>query len=108
MVYGDIATIDETGTVTSEGGNVSRGDLPLEGNELIPLLERNYVPAPTVIARRQLGRMPCNSRRFQFLRLVSFFGDCQKVAILLPRFGFGGLSHSSSEHALDHDSGEMG
>jgi glycosyltransferase involved in cell wall biosynthesis len=53
MVYGDIAMIDANGTIMTHGGHVQRGDRPVKGNELIPLLEKNYVPAPTVIARRE-------------------------------------------------------
>lgn len=53
LVYGDIAMIDSDGRVTSRGGNVERNGLPVTGNELLPLLERNYIPAPTVLARRE-------------------------------------------------------
>jgi glycosyltransferase involved in cell wall biosynthesis len=53
LVYGDIAMIDVQGIVTSEKGNVKRGDRPAKGNELIPLLTENFIPAPTILARRE-------------------------------------------------------
>ncbi|MDB9375007.1 glycosyltransferase family 2 protein [Nodularia sphaerocarpa] len=53
LVYGDIAMIDPQGKITAPGGNVERQNLPTLGNELIPLLEKNYLPAPTTIARKE-------------------------------------------------------
>jgi glycosyltransferase involved in cell wall biosynthesis len=53
LVYSDIAMIDVQGRVTSEKGNVQRGDRPEKGNELIPLLTENFIPAPTILARRE-------------------------------------------------------
>lgn len=53
LVYGDIAMIDPQGKITAPGGNVLRQTLPAKGNELIPLLEKNYLPAPTTIARKE-------------------------------------------------------
>jgi hypothetical protein len=52
VVYGDIAMIDPEGRRTSAGGNVRRNGRPPQGNELIPLLEENFLPAATTIARR--------------------------------------------------------
>jgi glycosyltransferase involved in cell wall biosynthesis len=53
LVYGDIATIDEHGSVTCPGGLVERGGRPLHGNEFLPLLLENYIPAPSTMVRRQ-------------------------------------------------------
>ncbi|MBS3029891.1 MAG: glycosyltransferase [Dolichospermum sp. DET50] len=53
LVYGDIAMIDPQGKITAPAGNVLRHNLPAKGNELIPLLEKNYLPAPTTIARKE-------------------------------------------------------
>lgn len=53
LVYGDIALINSAGDITSASDNVNRHGLPQMGNELIPLLEVNYLPAPTTIARRE-------------------------------------------------------
>jgi glycosyltransferase involved in cell wall biosynthesis len=53
LVYGDIAMIDESGTITSSGNNVRRNNRKSKGNELIPLLIENYLPAPTTIAKRE-------------------------------------------------------
>ena len=52
MVYGDVATVDEAGRITAEGGVVERRGLPETGNEFFPLLMENYVPAPTTLVRR--------------------------------------------------------
>lgn len=53
LVYGDIAMINPQGKITSPSKNVQRQNLPIPGNELIPLLEKNYLPAPTTIARKE-------------------------------------------------------
>jgi glycosyltransferase involved in cell wall biosynthesis len=53
LVYGDIAMIDESGKITSAGNNVRRNNRKSKGNELIPLLTENYLPAPTTIAKRE-------------------------------------------------------
>ena len=53
LVYGDISMIDPQGKITAPAGNVLRQNLPAKGNELIPLLEKNYLPAPTTIARKE-------------------------------------------------------
>ncbi|MCO5167994.1 MAG: glycosyltransferase [Planctomycetes bacterium] len=52
LVYGDIATIDPQGVVTSSKGNVRRGGRPPVGDELLPLLLDNFIPAPTTLLRR--------------------------------------------------------
>jgi len=53
LVYGDIALIDSTGKITSEKNNVNRGNQALIGDELKAILTSNYIPAPTVLARRE-------------------------------------------------------
>lgn len=53
LVYGDIAIIDTHGIITDPTGNVNRPNLPTPTNELMPLLEKNYLPAPTTIARKE-------------------------------------------------------
>jgi glycosyltransferase involved in cell wall biosynthesis len=53
LVYGDIALINSEGEITAPSGNVVRHHRPAKGNELIPLLENNYLPAPTTIARKE-------------------------------------------------------
>lgn len=52
LVYGDIAMIDPAGACLSPRENVQREGRPLVGNELFPLLLRNFVPAPATLVRR--------------------------------------------------------
>jgi glycosyltransferase involved in cell wall biosynthesis len=52
LVYGDIALIYTDGQITVPGGNVVRRGRPVQGNEFAALLEENFVPAPSTIARR--------------------------------------------------------
>jgi glycosyltransferase involved in cell wall biosynthesis len=52
MVYGNHALIDGCGEVTLDRADRIHGGRDLKGNELIPLLARNFICAPTVIARR--------------------------------------------------------
>lgn len=53
LVYGDVALIDETGRITSEKSGSDFGVGDRKGNELVRILEKNYICAPTVIARRE-------------------------------------------------------
>lgn len=53
FVYSDIAMIDASGRITCAAGVVRRGGLPAHGNELLPLLLENYVPAPSTMMRRE-------------------------------------------------------
>jgi glycosyltransferase involved in cell wall biosynthesis len=53
LVYGDIATIDPQGSVTSSGRLVERHGRPARGNEFLPLLLENYIPAPSTMVRRK-------------------------------------------------------
>lgn len=52
LVYGDIATIDNHGTITGDGGMVRRGQRPARGDEFFPLLRENFIPAPSTLVRR--------------------------------------------------------
>jgi glycosyltransferase involved in cell wall biosynthesis len=52
LVYGDIATIDQAGHITSPGGLVQRHGQPAMGNEFFGLLLENYIPAPSTMMRR--------------------------------------------------------
>jgi glycosyltransferase involved in cell wall biosynthesis len=61
MVYGNVALMDPEGRVTQSCADVAHEGRDFKGNELIPLLGRNYVCAPSVIARREawMGGWPC-------------------------------------------------
>jgi len=56
VVYGDIAMVDSLGRISSPNGCVAnqRKGRPPIGNELIPLLLGNYLPAPTTIGRTKI------------------------------------------------------
>lgn len=56
VVYGDIAMVDPQGRLSATEGCVRalRGGRPTMGNELIPLLCQNFIPAPGTIARREV------------------------------------------------------
>lgn len=56
VVYGDIAMVDSVGRISSPLGCIShqRKGRPLIGNELIPILIKNYLPAPTTIGRTKI------------------------------------------------------
>jgi glycosyltransferase involved in cell wall biosynthesis len=53
MVYADAAMINENGDITQGSCDDVHGGTDFCGNELLALLEKNYVCAPTVIARRE-------------------------------------------------------
>ena len=53
LVYGDVALIDERGQITAERCDAAHGGCDFRGNELVRLLERNFICAPAVIARRE-------------------------------------------------------
>jgi glycosyltransferase involved in cell wall biosynthesis len=53
LVYGDIATMDAHGEITCDGNMVRRDDRPLIGDEFLPLLLNNFIPAPTTLVRRE-------------------------------------------------------
>ena len=56
VVYGDIAMVDPQGQLSATDGCVGalRQGRPGVGNELIPLLHHNFVPAPGTIGRREV------------------------------------------------------
>ncbi len=51
--YGDVAVIDEQGRMNCERSDVVHGNADFKGNELITLLQRNFICAPTLLARRE-------------------------------------------------------
>jgi len=53
FVYSDIATIDLSGEITCQGKMVRRNGRVRLGDELVPLLLDNFVPAPTTLIRRE-------------------------------------------------------
>lgn len=53
LVYANVDLIDEAGRITGRALDDAHGDRDVEGNELLRLLERNFICAPTVIARRE-------------------------------------------------------
>lgn len=53
LVYGDVSMIDAEGRVTQQCSDTDHGGKDFKGNELIPLLKKNYICAPTVLARRE-------------------------------------------------------
>jgi glycosyltransferase involved in cell wall biosynthesis len=53
LAYGDAAVIDEHGSITVEQSDTVHESTDYQGNEFIKLLERNFICAPTVIARRE-------------------------------------------------------
>jgi glycosyltransferase involved in cell wall biosynthesis len=53
MAYGDAAMIDEKGEVTAPSCDVVHGGRTYHGDEFVPLLKRNFICAPTALARRE-------------------------------------------------------
>lgn len=53
LVYGDAALIDEYGRVTVERCDRVHSGRDFKGSEFLPLLEDNFICAPTAIARRE-------------------------------------------------------
>jgi glycosyltransferase involved in cell wall biosynthesis len=60
LVWGDVALIDPEGRLLEERAAGVHAGRDHQGNELLALLERNFIPAPTVIARREAwaGALP--------------------------------------------------
>lgn len=56
LVYGDVAMIDAEGEVAQAGCDRVHGGRDHKGNEFVQLLEKNFICAPTVIARREAWR----------------------------------------------------
>ncbi len=52
-VYGDVALINERGKVTAERSDREHKGRDFKGNELVRLLEKNFICAPSLIARRE-------------------------------------------------------
>lgn len=52
FVYGDVAWMDSSGNITQARG-LERPTLPICGYELKPLLRKNYICAPALLARRE-------------------------------------------------------
>src|SRR5262249_35861797 len=53
MVYGDVALINDAGAITAELCDREHGGRDFKGDELTPLMEKNFICAPSVIARRE-------------------------------------------------------
>jgi glycosyltransferase involved in cell wall biosynthesis len=53
LVYGDAALIDEDGHITAETSDTVHGGRDFLGNEFIALLLKNFICAPTALARRE-------------------------------------------------------
>lgn len=60
LVYGDAAIIDSSGHITAATTDTVHGGHDHRGNEYVALLEKNFICAPTIIARREawLGALP--------------------------------------------------
>lgn len=54
LVYGDVALIDTAGAITAPNADRVHNGHDFVGNELVSLLEDNYICAPSVIARREV------------------------------------------------------
>jgi len=53
LAYGDAAVIDSEGKINIQSCDSAHGGKDFKGNELVPLLFRNFLCAPTAIARRE-------------------------------------------------------
>jgi glycosyltransferase involved in cell wall biosynthesis len=53
VAYGDVAMIDENGNVNCESCDAVHGGSDFKGNEFIALLKKNFICAPSVLARRE-------------------------------------------------------
>jgi glycosyltransferase involved in cell wall biosynthesis len=53
LVYADVALIDAAGRITAERADCEHGGRDFKGNELVALLKKNFICAPTVLARRE-------------------------------------------------------
>ena len=53
LAYANINIINDKGDTTFAGADTQHGGVDFTGNELIALLKRNFICAPTVIARRE-------------------------------------------------------
>jgi len=53
LVYGDVCLIDDDGIETAARCDAVHGGADFKGNEFIALLEKNFICAPSVLARRE-------------------------------------------------------
>ncbi|ROZ66360.1 glycosyltransferase family 2 protein [Ramlibacter sp. WS9] len=53
LVYGDVSIINAEGVVTQERCDQTHAGMDFKGNELVALLKKNFICAPTVVARRE-------------------------------------------------------
>jgi glycosyltransferase involved in cell wall biosynthesis len=53
LVYGDVALMDDCGRVNVERCDRTHQEADFKGNEFVPLLEQNFICAPTTMARRE-------------------------------------------------------
>jgi glycosyltransferase involved in cell wall biosynthesis len=53
MIYGDVALINDCGEITVERSDDVHEGQDYKGNELVKLMGRNFICAPSVIARRE-------------------------------------------------------
>ena len=53
LVYGDAAVINDQGEINTARSDRVHGGRDFQGNELVRLLEENFICSPTVIARRE-------------------------------------------------------
>lgn len=53
LAHGNINIIDDLGAVTARSADTQHGGQDFTGNEFIPLLKKNFICAPTVLARRE-------------------------------------------------------
>lgn len=56
MVYGDAAVINSDGVITIDRCDQVHGERDFKGNELVRLLGKNFICAPTVMARAEAWR----------------------------------------------------
>jgi glycosyltransferase involved in cell wall biosynthesis len=56
LVYGDAAVIDAEGRLTTPSCDMRHAGQTFHGNELVALLQENFICAPTVIARAECWR----------------------------------------------------
>src|SRR6266508_2258995 len=69
MVYGDVSLIDDAGEITLDRCDREHGGRDFKGNELVRLRERNFICAPSVIARREgwLYAVPAPEYEFYYI-----------------------------------------
>ncbi len=101
LVYGNAALIDEDGRVALAACPVRHGGRPFAGDELIPLLEHNFVCAPTVLGRREAwrGALP--------IPAGLAFNDWYLMVMIARRWNFGYVPEVLADyrvHGANHHS----